>query len=708
MVRNYKKKTDRCSINEESISHALREVLDKRMSIRMAAQSFAIKKSTLYDRVKIALKNNGNDSGTEDNIDIRNARNSKYGSRQVFSMQNENLLVKYLKTSSNIHYGLTFKTCRSLAYEYANSLNLKYPSQWDIAKTAGKEWMRSFMVRHPELSYRKPENTSLARASAFNKHNVDSFFENYITIQRKYKFTPDRIFNTDETGVTTVLQAPRIIAPAGKKQVGQIVSAERGTLVTVCATVSATGFPVPPMYIFPRVRMKDSFLNNSVPGAIGHTSKSGWVNADIFLSLLEHIKKHTNSSPTNQLLLLLDNHEAHTSLAAVNFCRQNGIVLLTFPPHCTHRMQPLDVGLFGPFKTRCKVSFNDFMASNPGRQISIYDIAGLTAQPYSQSFNSENIIKAFEKTGIWPINRSVFQDSDFSASFATDRPVSSDEKASCSKDAITPKINIISNVLIRTGKEANEVVQYCLETILDNVFRLIQRHKGHEIQISPFSIRPLPKAPPRKNTGRRSKLGKSRIVTSTPEKKVAEELEEIRNAKKKKKIEAPKLKQFSEDNRKRTLVKMDMKTSKNKICRKGKKEIDSSSSSDSEIDDIDVKSTSGDSDIEVDFDPGDPEEIVRQDQPVEVGDYLLVKFPTKKIVRHYVGLVLSEDSFEYSVKFLRRNGPSQFIFPNVDDIALVTKEDVVWKLPKPDNVVGTSRSKSLVRFSVSFDTFNVM
>lgn len=266
MVRNYKKKTDRCSINEESISHALREVLDKRMSIRMAAQSFAIKKSTLYDRVKIALKNNGNDSGTEDNIDIRCARNSKYGSRQVFSMQNENLLVKYLKTSSNIHYGLTFKTCRSLAYEYANSLNLKYPSQWDIAKTAGKEWMRSFMVRHPELSYRKPENTSLARASAFNKHNVDSFFENYITIQRKYKFTPDRIFNTDETGVTTVLQAPRIIAPAGKKQVGQIVSAERGTLVTVCATVSATGFPVPPMYIFPRVRMKDSFLNNSVPG----------------------------------------------------------------------------------------------------------------------------------------------------------------------------------------------------------------------------------------------------------------------------------------------------------------------------------------------------------------------------------------------------------------------------------------------------------
>lgn len=45
----------------------------------------------------------------------------------------------------------------------------------------------------------------------------------------KYKFPPSRIYNLDETGVTTVLRPRKIIANKGIKQVGAIVSAERGT-----------------------------------------------------------------------------------------------------------------------------------------------------------------------------------------------------------------------------------------------------------------------------------------------------------------------------------------------------------------------------------------------------------------------------------------------------------------------------------------------
>ncbi|KAJ8929481.1 hypothetical protein NQ314_017813 [Rhamnusium bicolor] len=75
------------------------------------------------------------------------------------------------------------------------------------------------MRRHPRLSYRKPENTSIARAAALNKTNVDSFFKNYAEIQAKYNFSFDCIWNTDETGVTTGLQAPKVIAETGKNGV---------------------------------------------------------------------------------------------------------------------------------------------------------------------------------------------------------------------------------------------------------------------------------------------------------------------------------------------------------------------------------------------------------------------------------------------------------------------------------------------------------
>ena len=48
----------------------------------------------------------------------------------------------------------------------------------------------------------------------------------------EFKFTPNNIYNVDETGVTTVQGRPsKVLATKGKRQVGTLVSAERGQLV---------------------------------------------------------------------------------------------------------------------------------------------------------------------------------------------------------------------------------------------------------------------------------------------------------------------------------------------------------------------------------------------------------------------------------------------------------------------------------------------
>lgn len=101
------------------------------------------------------------------------------------------------------------------------------------------------------------------------------------------------------------------------------------------------------------------------------------------------------------------------------------MAFLTFPPHCSHKLQPLDVGVFGPFKAFCKESFNTWMNDNPGKTISIYNIAKLTLHPYERAFVKSNITSAFRKTSMWPKNRSIFNDDDYLPSFVTDRPASS-------------------------------------------------------------------------------------------------------------------------------------------------------------------------------------------------------------------------------------------------------------------------------------------
>lgn len=714
MVRNYKKKTNRGETSEKTITLAVKAVIKKQKSIRQAALDFNIKKSTLFSRVKLFKLKHGNvnldDSGQESSLDDENEKKSAYATRQIFSIQEENQLEKYLIHSSKINYGLTYLNTRKLAYEFALQLGKKIPNSWSENGKAGRDWMLNFMKRHRKLSHRKPENTSLARASAFNKHNVERFFENLISLQNKYKFSPDRILNTDETGVTTVLPAPKVIAPAGQKQVGQIVSGERGTLVTFCGIVSATGVAIPPVYIFPRQRIKEEYLYGSVTGAVALGSKTGWMTTELFPVLLKHIIKYTNCTTENPILLIIDNHGTHISLEAINYSRANGIVLLSLPPHSTHRMQPLDVCVYGPFKSRCKVAFNDYISANPGKTIRIQDIARLTADPYLQSFSPNNIVKGFQRSGIWPINRLIFTDEDFLGAEATDRPdpnISQLPECDVSHSDIsllntekTIKNQEVDNCeesgskcIVSNSTQVLGLVKSIVEEIFNNSLKTVHNVTSLEeiIQI----IKPYPKAAPRKKK-RNSRTGCSRIFTDSVEKNRLEQIEMERN--KKEAAKQVKKQVFPDES------KVKQKTNIRRI-----KKVDSSESSDSEIEMKKPRYHLSDSDFLSESEDNDDLQLLLDDEDINKDDYLLVRFPTKRNVKYYVGLVVESNvhADEFEVKFLRKKKTYGFCFPDVEDIATVLRSDVVSKLPPPTSMKATSRLSSYIKFDVNFANYNI-
>lgn len=225
MGRVYKKKTNRVEISEETIVEAIKEVINKKKSLRSTAIKYGINKSTLYKRIKFLRSSkqiqpnksqthddSGNSSESDSNslISLKVTNRNKYKNRQIFNDLEELDLKNYLLRSSKINYGLTYLQTRKLAYEYAKRLLRSVPKNWLNNEIAGCEWMKGFMKRHSDLSLRKPENTSLARATAFNETNVKEFFDNYSDVLLRFKFTPERIFNLDETGVTTVIECPKV------------------------------------------------------------------------------------------------------------------------------------------------------------------------------------------------------------------------------------------------------------------------------------------------------------------------------------------------------------------------------------------------------------------------------------------------------------------------------------------------------------------
>lgn len=320
--------------------------------------------------------------------------------------------------------GLTKKDICSLAYELAERNGIAHRFSKD-KKAAGNAWFSDFLRRNPELSFRTPEATSAARARGFNKEAVAKFFTLFEEIITKNGITdPSKVYNMDESNIQTVpSKLSKIIAHKGRKQVGALTSAERGESVTITFCVNAAGQFIPPQMIFPRKRRNELYFKGAPYGTLCLQNQTGYQNSETFVQFLKHFQEHTHCSVDNKVILLLDGHSSHKSLAAVEFCRANGIMLLSFPPHCTHEMQPMDVGIFGPFQGYYNQELHLWLKSNPGRIVTLYDIASIFGKAYRRTATMHNGLSAFEKTGIWPFNPNIFPDWRFKPSLTTERPL---------------------------------------------------------------------------------------------------------------------------------------------------------------------------------------------------------------------------------------------------------------------------------------------
>lgn len=259
---------------------------------------------------------------------------------------------------------------------------------------------------------------------------------------------------------------------------------------------------------------------------------------------------------------ILDNHVSHLCITGLDYCKVNGIVVLSLPPHCSHKLQPLDRTVFGPFKKSVNGQCDAWISSNPGKAMTIYDIPGIVKSSWPASATNANILSGFHCTGIWPLNPDIFQDHEYMPSIVTDRdaPVVDAGDAPIVDTGDAPTVDardqldrsLLNDSAFVVG--ANEVVEgprtstpisfgnedASISALMDNsTIESISTASTNESTASMQSldetieeIRPLPKAAPRNESRRQRKTRKSEILTDSP---VMEELRATQKAAKAKK-----------------------------------------------------------------------------------------------------------------------------------------------------------------------------
>ncbi|XP_072392249.1 uncharacterized protein [Diabrotica undecimpunctata] len=163
------------------------------------------------------------------------------------------------------------------------------------------------------------------------------------------------------------------------------------------------------------------------PGSVAFCQEKGWMSSDIFVQWLKHFIHYTKASNENKLLLLLDGHSSHKGLEVLQVAKENGIVLFCFPPHYSHRVQPLDVGFFSPLQTYYNKEIQNWLKQNSGRLVTHFQVAGLFKTAYLKSATPANAINAFAKTMIQPFNPDIFEEWMFTPSLVTDKPIKSNQ-----------------------------------------------------------------------------------------------------------------------------------------------------------------------------------------------------------------------------------------------------------------------------------------
>lgn len=305
-------------------------------------------------------------------------------------------------------------------------------------------------------------------------------------------------------------------------------------------------------------------LSGAPAGTLGLASPSGWMTTELFPEVLNHFIKYTSSSKENPTLVICDNHKSHISITALNIAKENGVTLLTIPPHTSHKTQPLDVSIYGPLKAYYNEAVDNWLLAHPGIPLTIYQVAECFGKALPKAVTPSNIIAGFKKSGIFPLNKDVFTDSDFLTSSVTDRS----QSPSFHADVLRPSTHL----------DVPEPASISEETICTNApttstETVANMPQEENIFISPKAFRGYPKALPRKQTAQGRKRGKSAIMTDTPEKMLIAELSLQRELKKQKEIE-----------RKKQKVTKDLFSKNNKQIRRNAKSKESSESSNEESD----------------------------------------------------------------------------------------------------------------------------
>ena len=154
------------------------------------------------------------------------------------------------------------------------------------------------------------------------------------------------------------------------------------------------------------------------PGTFYSMSCSGWMETanfhewfvKMFLTSVSDIVK------TGPVVLFLDGHKSHITLQLIEMAKEHNVIIYVFPPHTTHILQPLDVGVFKPLKSVWSQVLKTYTLETMAARVDRLIFPSLLAKMWPNVLLPEHLIGGFRGTGVHPLSRDAISNSQLKTS----------------------------------------------------------------------------------------------------------------------------------------------------------------------------------------------------------------------------------------------------------------------------------------------------
>jgi hypothetical protein len=303
-------------------------------STRKCAYAFNIPRSTSLDR-----------------LSNRTSYIKSHESQKILSTTEEGTLIKTIVRLSKSGYPITLLLTRDLAEEIRLS-RFRLSSTPTSYPPISKRWIDKFRERYPELKTVYSRSLDASRFEGLNYPVVNAYFDALTDLFLENSYPSDAIFNVDETGFALGTTLPsKVLIKRGDTIAFKKISG-RQEWITAIECIGASGVALPPLLIFKAKYTNTAWIPASTPKNWKFsTSTSGWTSDNHAYEWLTTLfEPETRRNDGKRRLLLLDGHGSHLTARFIAFCIDKSIDLVVLPPHTSHILQPLDVGVFRPLK----------------------------------------------------------------------------------------------------------------------------------------------------------------------------------------------------------------------------------------------------------------------------------------------------------------------------------------------------------------------